>query len=78
MLAGKYRLVRELGRGGMGAVWCAEHLALGAPRALELIEGTASDRPEGARQFQHEARMAAGLQLAAWSGHTRRTSFTET
>jgi serine/threonine-protein kinase len=46
----------------MGAVWCAEHLELRAPVALKLIEATGSNHPENARQFLHEARMAAGLQ----------------
>jgi len=62
VLAGKYRLVRELGKGGTGAVWCAENVTLGAPLALKLIEATDSAHPEGARQFLHEARIAAGLQ----------------
>jgi len=33
ILSGKYRLERELGRGGMGSVWLAEHLTLRSPVA---------------------------------------------
>jgi serine/threonine protein kinase len=61
ILAGKYRLVSELGKGGMGSVWCAEHLMLHSKVALKLIEPTRADSEESAGQFLREARMAAGL-----------------
>jgi len=62
ILAGKYRLVRELGKGGMGAVWCAEHIELRSPVALKLIESGSPSNAQNARQFLHEARLAAALQ----------------
>jgi serine/threonine protein kinase len=38
VLSGKYRLERELGRGGMGSVWLAQHLTLRSPVAIKLID----------------------------------------
>ena len=38
VLAGRYRLERRLGGGGMGAIWRAEHLSLEAPVAVKLID----------------------------------------
>lgn len=37
ILGGKYRLVKPIGRGGMGSVWQAEHVEWKAPIALKLV-----------------------------------------
>ena len=37
ILAGKLRLLRPLGQGGMGVVWAARHLTLGTDVAVKLI-----------------------------------------
>jgi serine/threonine-protein kinase len=44
LIAGKYRLVRKLGRGAMGSVWEATHLALETPVAVKFLtwDATAS------------------------------------
>jgi serine/threonine protein kinase len=61
VLSGKYRLERELGRGGMGAVWLAQHLTLHSPVAIKLIEETVATNPEALSRFLREAQAAASL-----------------
>ncbi len=58
-LGGKYRLISEIGRGGMGSVWRAEHLGWEAPVAVKLMNR--SDQPEALARFEREVRLAAGL-----------------
>jgi eukaryotic-like serine/threonine-protein kinase len=61
VLAGKYRLVRQLGQGGMGSVWLAEHLTLRSPVALKLIDPGIAANPEALARFLREAQAAASL-----------------
>ena len=61
MIAGKYSLDREIGRGGMGAVWLARDEVLGRQVALKrigLLPGADSTDLERA---EREARLAAQL-----------------
>jgi serine/threonine protein kinase len=61
VVAGKFRLIRLLGRGGMGSVWQATHLALDIPCAVKFIEGDFANVPEMQARFQREAKAAAAL-----------------
>jgi serine/threonine-protein kinase len=61
VLAGKYQLIRELGRGSMGSVWYAEHLALRSPVAIKLIDPAIGTNQETLSRFLREARAAAAL-----------------
>ena len=61
MLAGRYDVGREIGRGGMGAVWLGRDIVLGRDVALKrigLLPGAASPDLERA---EREARLAARL-----------------
>lgn len=62
VLQGRYRILRQLGRGGMGAVYEAEDQRLGITVALKETLSTESGRR---KQFQHEARLLAGMQHPA-------------
>src|SRR5262245_5037820 len=61
VLAGKYRLLHQLGKGGMGAVWLAQHLTLHSPVAIKLIDTSIANHPEALARFMREARAAAAL-----------------
>ena len=64
IVAGKYCLLYELGRGGMGSVWAAEHLALRSQVAVKLIEPQIEPSPSVQGRFEREARALATLRSA--------------
>lgn len=61
IIRGKYRIQRLLGRGGMGAVYLAEHILLARPRALKFISGDLTQDPAFLRRFRREALAAIEL-----------------
>lgn len=61
VIAGKYELECEVGRGAMGTVWAAFHRTLGQRVAIKLISPEHLDSPEARRRFSVEAKAAARL-----------------
>jgi tRNA A-37 threonylcarbamoyl transferase component Bud32 len=61
IVAERYRLERELGRGSMGVVWSAIHVTLGQRVAIKLISAGQIDSPETRHRFSTEAKAAARL-----------------
>ncbi|HKO52480.1 MAG TPA: serine/threonine-protein kinase [Polyangiaceae bacterium] len=61
ILAGKFRIERVLGRGGMGVVVAATHLQLDERVALKFLLPDALANPEAVERFAREARAAVKI-----------------
>ena len=61
---GEFRILREIGHGGMGVVYEAEQVSLGRHVALKLLPAHLLRDPKQRRRFEREARAAARLQHA--------------
>lgn len=60
-LDGKYKIERELGRGGMGTVYLSTHLGTERPVAVKVIAPQFMERSEFVERFRREARAAGRL-----------------
>ena len=58
---GDFRILREVGRGGMSAVYEAEQASLGRRVALKVLRFGAVSEPEAITRFQREAETVARL-----------------
>jgi predicted Ser/Thr protein kinase len=58
---GSYRVVDEIGRGGMGAVYLAEHALLGRQAAIKVLLREMSHRQDLVARFFNEARAATAV-----------------
>lgn len=61
LLAGKYKVTRELGRGGMAAVYEAEHVDIGKRIAIKVLAAELANSQIVIERFVREARAAASV-----------------
>jgi serine/threonine protein kinase len=61
ILAGKYRIERVLGRGGMGVVVAARHMQLDEQVALKFLLPEALANQDAVKRFEREARAAVKI-----------------
>jgi serine/threonine protein kinase len=65
LIGGDFRLVRQLGSGGMGAVYVAEQQSTGKLRALKVMHREVAPNEGLRRRFEQEAKVGARIK----SGH---------
>ena len=56
---GNYRITAQVGSGGMGIVYAAEHLLLGKRAAIKVLKPDRCESPEIVERFFNEARAAS-------------------
>jgi serine/threonine-protein kinase len=61
LLDGRYRIVRLLGEGGMGAVYLASHVGLGRDVAIKFLHAEFISREDIVGRFHREAQAAAAI-----------------
>ena len=61
---GQYKVIRLLGRGGMGEVYEVQHAVIRRRFALKLVNREIMARPEAMQRFQREAEVMANLDHA--------------
>jgi serine/threonine-protein kinase len=58
---GSYRILQQIGQGGMGAVWRAEHVMLGRHAAIKVLHPTFTTDQTVVTRFFNEARAATAI-----------------
>lgn len=61
VFAGTYQIVRNLGRGGMGRLYEAQHTRLDRRFAIKVLHETQSRSPDAVRRFDREARVLSRI-----------------
>lgn len=63
---GNYHLISEIGRGGMGTVYRAEHVTLGGAVAVKILSAEVAESREAVDRFLAEARASTALEHPAF------------
>jgi serine/threonine protein kinase len=61
LIAGRYRLERSLGEGGMGVVWAATHVVTRRSVAMKFLRQSLQNKDEVRQRFLREAQAASAL-----------------
>jgi eukaryotic-like serine/threonine-protein kinase len=61
LVAGRYRVLRRLGEGGMGEVFLAQHEAIEKRVALKVLRRELSEKADVVARFQQEAKSASRI-----------------
>ncbi|WP_438016387.1 protein kinase [Sorangium sp. So ce315] len=61
VVANRYRIIRQLGRGGMGEVFAAENVRTGRQVAIKLLRPDSKAKLSAAERFRREARAAGSI-----------------
>ncbi|MDI1482604.1 serine/threonine-protein kinase [Polyangium sp. y55x31] len=61
LIANRYRVIRPLGRGGMGEVFAAENTRTGRPVAIKVLHADAKAKHSAVERFRREARAAGSI-----------------
>jgi serine/threonine-protein kinase len=61
VLSDRYRIIRQIGEGGMGLVYEAEHITIEKRVALKVLRDDFSGRPEVVERFKQEAKSATRI-----------------
>ncbi len=62
LLSGRYRLIEQLGEGGMGLVYRGEHVLMKKTVAIKVLHRELTENAEIVARFQREAQAAATLE----------------
>ena len=63
-LGGKYRILNRIGSGGIGAVYAAEHIGIGAQVAIKVLRGAAAVDASEIARLRREARVQGSIEQA--------------
>lgn len=64
LLAGRYRLDKKIGEGGMGAIYRAVHTEMGRTCAIKLLTHLSPGNDDAVARFKREAKMASRIDSA--------------
>jgi len=61
LLAGRYRIDKRIGRGGMGAVYSGHHIKMNRTTAIKILSSDLANNEEYVTRFEREAEMASRI-----------------